>query len=101
MKFLVIGLPKHPIPPEQLPMVTDGALAWHQRYEQKFGSFGVFPGGGGFGTVEVADEKELNQLIIEMPFSWFSEITVRPYVEGAAGFEQLKTAVDSMAAAIA
>jgi hypothetical protein len=101
MKVLIVATPKHAIPPEQLPRVIDGAIAWYERYQDKFDSFGAFPGGGGFGSVDVADEKELNQMIIEMPFSWFSEVEVRPYVEGATGFEQLKEAVDSMAAAMA
>ena len=59
---------------------------------------GRFPGAAGFGVVEVADEAELNQLIIEMPFSWFSDMEVRPFVDGAEGFQQLKQAVDAMAA---
>jgi muconolactone delta-isomerase len=98
MKFLVVGLPKHPIPPEQLAGVTDGALAWAQNYQSKLDAFGMFPGGGGFGIVDTSDETELNQLIIDMPFSWFSDVEVRPFVEGNAGLQQLKQAVDAMAA---
>jgi hypothetical protein len=98
MRALVIGTPKFQIPPEQLPSTVDGAIAWHERYQDKFQAFGTFPGGGGFGVVEVADEAELNQLIIEMPFSWFSEVEVRTFVDGAAGLHQLKQAVDAMAA---
>ena len=98
MRFLVVGTPKHLIPPDQLGMVTDGAIAWYDRYQDKFSAFGVFPGGGGFGCVEVADEMELSQMMIEMPFSWFSDLQIRPYIEGRAGFDQLKAAVAAMAA---
>lgn len=98
MQALVIGLPKFQIPPDQLPSIVDGAIDWHERYRDKFTAFGTFPGGGGFGVVEAADESELNRLIIEMPFSWFSDVEVRPFVEGAEGFQQLKQAVDAMAA---
>jgi len=98
MKFLVVGLPKHPIPPEQLAGVTEGAIAWYERYQDRFDSFGTFPGGGGFGVANFSDETELNQMIIEMPFAWFSDVEVRPFVEGAVGLQQLKQAVDAMAA---
>ena len=50
------------------------------------------------GIVNAADEAELNQLIIEMPFSWFSNVEVRPFVAGVEGLHQLKQAVDAMAA---
>jgi muconolactone delta-isomerase len=98
MKFLVVGLPKHQIPPEQLPGVIDGAIAWSERYQGKLDAFGMFPGGGGFGIADVSDETELNQMIIDMPFTWFSDVEVRPFVEGNAGLQQLKQAVEAMAA---
>jgi hypothetical protein len=98
MRALIIGTPKFQIPPDQLPSILDTAIAWHERYQDKFQAFGTFPAGGGFGVVEVADETELNQLIIEMPFSWFSDVQVKPFVDGAAGLHQLKQAVDAMAA---
>ncbi len=98
MRVLVVGTPKFQIPPDQLPSIVEGAIAWQERYEDKLEAFGSFPGGGGFGIVNVKDETELNQLIIEMPFSWFSEVEVRPFVAGAAGLQQLKQAVEAMAA---
>jgi hypothetical protein len=98
MKALVIGLPKFQIPPDQLSSIVEGAIEWQERHQDKLSAFGSFPGGGGFGIVEVADEAELNQLIIEMPFSWFSDVQVRPFVEGVTGLQQLKQAVDAMAA---
>jgi hypothetical protein len=99
MRALVIGTPKFQIPPDQLPAVADGAISWYERYRDKFEAFGTFPGGGGFGVVEVGDEAELNQLIIEMPFSWFSDVEVRSFVPGAEGLQQFKQAIDAMVAA--
>jgi muconolactone delta-isomerase len=55
-------------------------------------------GGGGFGIIDASDEAELNQLILEMPFSWFSDVEVRPFVQAAEGLQQFKQAVDAMAA---
>jgi hypothetical protein len=37
-------------------------------------------------------------LIIEMPFSRFSEVEVRSFVPGAEGLQQFKQAIDAMAA---
>lgn len=98
MRVLVVGTPKFQIPPDQLPGIVEGAIAWHERYLEKFESFGIFPGGGGFGVVNVADEVELNQLIMEMPFSWFSHVDIRPAVEAEVGWQQLRQAVHAMAA---
>jgi hypothetical protein len=98
VKVLVIGTPKFQVPPEQLPGILEGAIAWQERYQDKLDVFGTFPGGGGFGVVTVEDEAELHQLIIDMPFSWFSDVQVRPFVEGAAGLQQLQQAVQAMAA---
>lgn len=100
MRALVIGTPKFQIPPEQLPSVVDGAIAWADRYQDRLEAFGAFPGGGGFGIANVKDEEELNQLVIDMPFSWFSDVQVRPFVEGNKGLQQLKQAVDQMTAMV-
>jgi hypothetical protein len=96
MRALVVGTPQFQIPPDQLPGIIEGALSWHERYQDKLEAFGTFPGGGGFGVIEVADEAELNQVILEMPFSWFSNVEVRPFVTGVQGLQQFKQAVDAM-----
>lgn len=99
MKALVIGRPKFQIPPEMAPMVTQGALDWYERYKDRFEAFGTFMGGGGFGLVEVDDAETLNQMIAEMPFAPFSEITAELYVEGDKGFRQFQEAMQAMMAA--
>jgi hypothetical protein len=98
MRALVIGIPKFQIPPDRLPGIIDGALSWHERHQDKLEAFGTFPGGGGFGIIDASDEAELNQLILGMPFSWFSDVEVRPFVRGVEGLQQFKQAVDAMAA---
>jgi hypothetical protein len=98
MRVLVVATPKFQVPPDQLPSIVDAAIAWQERYQDKFESFGIFPGGGGFGVIQVDDEVELNQMILEMPFSWFSDVQIRPAVEGSVGWQQLQQAVQAMAA---
>jgi hypothetical protein len=96
VKALVIGRPQFPIPPEQAPMVVQGALDWYERYKDRFVEFGTFLGGGGFGVVEVDDVETLNRMISEMPFVTFSEITAELYVEGDLGFRQFQESMQAM-----
>ena len=96
MKALVIGRPKFQIPPDMAPMVTQGALDWYERYKDRFIEFGTFMGGGGFAIVEVDDSEELSQMIVEMPFATFSDISAELYVEGDKGFRQFQEAMAAM-----
>ena len=96
MKALVIGRPKFQVPPDMAPMVTQGALDWYERYKDRFSEFGTFMGGGGFAVVEVDSADELSQMIVEMPFVSFSEITAELYVEGDKGFRQFQEAIAAM-----
>jgi hypothetical protein len=96
MRALVVATPKFPVAPEQLPQMVEGALAWHDRYQQHFEAFGTFVGGGGFAVVDVPDESTLNKMVIEMPFAWVSDVSVRPFVEGVTGFHQLQEAMAAM-----
>jgi hypothetical protein len=99
MRVLVIGTPKFQIPPEQMSGVIEGALAWSERYRDSIELFGNFVGGGGFAAVNVPDETTLNQMVIEMPFAWFSDVQVHPFVDGEAGLRQLQQALQAMASA--
>jgi hypothetical protein len=101
MKALVIGRPKFQVPPDMAPMVTQGALDWYDRYKDRFVEFGTFIGGGGFGLVEVDDAETLNQMIVEMPFAPFSDITAELYVDGDKGFRQFQEAMQAMMGAAA
>ena len=101
MKALVIGRPKFQIPPDMAPMVTQGALDWYERYKDRFIEFGTFMGGGGFAIVEVDNSEELSQMIVEMPFATFSDISAELYVEGDKGFRQFQEAMQAMMGAAA
>jgi hypothetical protein len=101
MKALVIARPQFQIPPEQAPMIVQGAIEWYERYKDRFAEFGTFPGGGGFGVVEVDDTDELSKMIVEMPFSPFMDVTAELYVEGDKAFYQFQEAMQAMMGAAA
>jgi muconolactone delta-isomerase len=98
MRFLVVATPKVPAPPDMIPAMIDGAEQWQQRYDDKLESFGLFPAGGGFGIVDVSDEAELHRMILEMPFSPFSDHMIKPIVDPATGWRQGREALAAMAA---
>ena len=97
MRVLVVAKPRGIVPPDQIPGLIDVALQWYERYQDRFEAFGTFPAGGGFAAVDVADEAALHRLILEMPFSPFSDVTVTPYVAGDTGFRQAQEAFAAMA----
>jgi muconolactone delta-isomerase len=97
MRFLVVATPKLPAPPEMVPSMIDAAEQWQQRFDDKLEAFGLFPGGGGFGIADVADEGELHRMILEMPFSPFSDHLIQPIVDPATGWQQARAAFAAMA----
>ena|SRR6476660_830221 len=98
MRALVVATPAHPIAPEALPEILQEALGWSERHAEELEEFGLFPGGGGFGIVNVADEAAFNQLMLEMPFAPFSRHEVHPFVDGRAGLRQSLEAMSARAA---
>lgn len=98
MKFLVVATPKTTAPPEMIPMMIDRSEEWQQRYEDKFEAFGLFPGGGGFAIADVTDEAELHRMIVEMPFSPFSDHQILTIVDPATGWRQAREAFTAMMA---
>ena len=94
MRVLVLDRgSKFPVPPEQLAPMLDAFAEWRERHRAKMESFEFFVEGGGFGVVDVADEKELNQMMLEFPFAFVDEIEVRPVVDGDVALGQLRGAV--------
>jgi len=79
--------------------MIEGAMAWYARYRDKFVAFGTFPGGGGFGAVDVDSVETVNQMLLEMPFSPLSHLDVRMYTPDGKGFEQARAAFAQMAPA--
>ena len=99
MHVLVVATPQHPIPPSEMPGIVEGAADWFERHKDELEAFGLFPGGGGFGVVDVADGEHLNQLMLEMPFSPFSHHDIYPFVPGVTGLHQLREAMAARATA--
>jgi hypothetical protein len=98
MRFLVVATPKTTPPPEMIPSMIDRSEEWQQRYTDKFETFGLFPGGGGFAVADVSDEAELHRMIIEMPFSPFSDHQIMAIVDPATGWRQSREAFAAMMA---
>lgn len=93
MRALVVSIPRQTPPPDVVLGMVDAAEAWQERWSGSLESFGLFPGGGGYGVVDVADEAELHRLMAEMPFSPFNEVTIRVIVDGATGWRQMREAI--------
>ena len=96
MNVLVVATPRDPIPPDMIGPMVDGALAWYERYKDRFQAFGNFAGGGGFAVADVDSTETLQQMILDMPFSFVSELTIRPFIPGDTGFQMLKDALANM-----
>lgn len=98
MRVLVVNKPRLAVQPEQLPILAQAALDWLDRHRDSIESFGVFPGGGGFGVVNVADEDALHQMMMEMPFTPFGDVTITPVVDGDSAFARLVQFAEAMSA---
>jgi muconolactone delta-isomerase len=93
MRALVTSTPKVPPPPDAVIGMIDAAERWQERYASNFESFGLFPGGGGYGIVNVEDEAELHRMLAQMPFGPFSTWEIRVIVDGATGWGQMREAI--------
>jgi hypothetical protein len=45
-------------------------------------------GGGGFGIFNVSDEATLNRIMVQYPLTPYSEVTIRPILDGDTALEQ-------------
>jgi muconolactone delta-isomerase len=99
MKFLVRTEPKHQAPPEMVPGMIDGLIAWAEANEDKLDSIWSLAGKqGGGGIVSVKSLEELDQLMITFPFGPFYEIAIDPIVELGHSMDRVKTHVSNMLA---
>lgn len=91
---------RFPIPPDQMPALWEHFTQWRERWRDQMESFEFFAdGNGGFGVVSVADENEVQQMILEYPFSGFDEVEVRIVVDGDVSLGRWGEAIRQMAAA--
>lgn len=78
MKFVVIYRPSEPAPREQQPELLAGMGEWMQKFGSQVTGVEFFVDGGGLGFVETDDAELLTRLVVENPFSPYSEIEIKP-----------------------
>jgi muconolactone delta-isomerase len=89
MRAFVLVEPKFFTPPEILPTLLEGFVAWREANREHMESFEFFAGGGGgFGIFNGPDEATLNGIMVQYPFFPYSQITVRPLLDGDTALEQ-------------
>ena len=89
---------RFPIPPEQMPVLWERFTEWRERWRDKMESFEFFAdGNGGFGVVNAADENEVQQMMLEYPFSVFDEVELRIVVDGDVSLGRWGEAIRQMA----
>ena len=94
MRVMVLVQPRFPIPPDLFPTLMDGFADWRERHRGSMEAFEFFAGGGGgFGIFSVPDEATLHRTMVEYPLTPYSEITVRPLLDGDAALEQWRQAL--------
>jgi hypothetical protein len=97
MRVFVLVEPKFFIPPEMFPTLLDGFAAWRDAHRESMEAFEFFAGGGGgFGILNVPDEATLNRMIVQYPFTPFSEITTRPILDGDTALGQWREIMSEM-----
>ena len=98
MRLVVISRPRFPVPPDQLPTIFQAFAEWRERYRSRMESFEFFAGGGGgFGVFNVPDEATLNQVMLEYPLLPYSELEIRPVLDGDTALRQWQQALQAMA----
>jgi muconolactone delta-isomerase len=104
MRFLVISNPRYMTPPELIPSLTDGMLAWVGQHSasgklQSAWSFAGRLGGGGILNVDSAEE--LDAIMVGYPFGPFSEIEVYALADLEASLLGAKAAAEAAVQALA
>lgn len=97
MRFHILITPRFPIPPDQVPAIVDGVEAWHERWAEAIEELGMFPAGGAFAILDVADEASLHEIMLEMPATPFSHVEIRAFVDAATGFRQFRQVMVAIA----
>jgi hypothetical protein len=97
LRVFVLVEPKFFVPPEMFPTLLDGFAAWRDANRENMEAFEFFAGGGGgFGILNVPDEATLNRIMVQYPFTPFSELTVRPILEGDTALGQWREIMSEM-----
>lgn len=97
MRVLVLVEPKFFAPPEMFPTLLDGFATWRDAHREHMEAFEFFAGGGGgFGVLNVPDEATLNRIMVQYPLTLYSDITVRPILDGDTALEQWREIMREM-----
>ena len=97
MRVFVLVEPKFFIPPGMFPTLLDGFAAWREAQRESMEAFEFFAGGGGgFGILDVPEEATLNRIMVRYPFTPFSEITIRPILDGDTALGQWREIMSEM-----
>lgn len=97
MRFLIVSKTKKMAPPEVVPALLDGTLAWARKYQKQVKELWSFAGqqaGGGIANVESLEE--LDAILAEMPIGPFSETEVYPLVDLDVSFRHQKESLHAM-----
>jgi hypothetical protein len=91
MRAFVLVEPKFFTPPEAFLALLEGFAAWRDANREHMESFEFFAGGGGgFGIFNGPDEATLHGMMVQYPFFPYSQITVRPILDGDTALGQLR-----------
>jgi hypothetical protein len=89
---------RFPIPPEQMPVLWQQFRDWRERWRGKMESFEFFADDGGFGVVNVTDEHELQQMMLEYPFSFLDHVELRIVIDGDVSLDRWGQAIEQASA---
>jgi hypothetical protein len=97
MRVFVLVEPKFFAPPEVFPALMEGFAAWRDAHREHMEAFEFFAGGGGgFGIFNGPDEATLNRIMVQYPLTPYSEITVRPILDGDTALGQWREILSEM-----
>ena len=101
MHFLILSRPRFQTPPELLPGLIEAVAAWREKYRSVTVYTAFYAGGGGgIGVVDVKDEVELNQMMLDFPFSPFSEIEFRALISFDKGVDMWQETIKARMASM-
>src|SRR4051812_34107682 len=92
--------PRHPVPPEMLPVMLEGTKRWLDQNGEKFDSLWWFPQGGGVGISEVSDESELMKMMATHPFTPYCDVEIHVCVDPRTGIATYGEALAEQMAAM-
>jgi muconolactone delta-isomerase len=97
MKFLIVSVTKHVVPPEAIVPIMDAMQGWIDKYKTQFEQVWSFAGvSGGGGMLNVSSLEGLDQIMTEFPSGSFSDTQVCGLLELPESRERYKQAFAPM-----